>query len=72
MDRISKKLDLLVVFLHFTKPRRGYYEMRFVSLQANGAGGLIESYSQALQKAITGAPEMWLWTHRRWKLSAKN
>lgn len=72
VDRISKKLDLLVVFLHFTKPKRGYYEMRFVSLQANGAGGLIERYSQALQKAITGAPEMWLWTHRRWKLSAKN
>lgn len=72
VDRIAKKLDLVVVFPHLTKPRRGYYEMRFVSLQANGAGGLIERYSQALQKAITGAPEMWLWTHRRWKLSAKN
>ena len=72
VDRIAKKLDLVVVFPHLTKPRRGLYEMRFVSLQANGAGGLIERYSQALQKAITGAPEMWLWTHRRWKLSAKN
>lgn len=76
VERISKKLDLLVVFPHFTKPKRGYYEIRFVPLRPNKSSktqnNLIQDFSHVLQKAITDAPEMWLWTHRRWKLSAKN
>ncbi len=76
VERISKKLDLLVVFPHFTKPKRGYYEIRFVPLRPNKGSktqnNLIQDFSHVFQKAITDAPEMWLWTHIRWKLSAKN
>ncbi|MEK9602861.1 MAG: lysophospholipid acyltransferase family protein [Flavobacteriaceae bacterium] len=76
VDRISKKLDLLVVFPHFTKPKRGYYEIRFVTLRPNKSSktrkNLIQDFSNVLQKAITDTPEMWLWTHRRWKLTTRN
>lgn len=52
------------------------YEIRFVALHPNKnnkiSNNLIQNYSQSLQKAITAAPEMWLWSHRRWKLAAEN
>ena len=76
VDRIAKKLDLVVLFPHFSKPKIGYYEIRFVALHPNKnnkiSDNLIQNYSQSLQKAITAAPEMWLWSHRRWKLAAEN
>ena len=76
VERIAKKLDLVVVFPHFTKPKRGYYEIHFVALRPNKSSktqnNMIQDFSYLLQKAITDAPEMWLWTHRRWKLATKN
>lgn len=72
VDRISKKLELVVVFPHFTKSKRGYYEVRFHVLQSKGTHCLIQLYSQTLQKSIMNSPELWLWSHKRWKLTTEN
>ncbi len=72
VDRISKKLELVVVFPHFTKSKRGYYEVRFHVLQSKGTHCLIQLYSQTLQKSIMNTPELWLWSHKRWKLTTEN
>jgi Kdo2-lipid IVA lauroyltransferase/acyltransferase len=60
-----------VVFIHFTKSRRGYYEAHpeLASLDPNSLPEteITRIYIQYLEKVITVNPEMWLWSHRRWK-----
>lgn len=63
--------DTAVVFAFVHKPRRGYYEAVF-SLATDNAGSLSESeltqkFVTYLEEVIRQYPEMWLWTHRRWK-----
>ena len=38
-----------------------------VSVRFNG---IIEDYAEALENVIFKSPELWLWSQRRWKLSA--
>ncbi len=33
---------------------------------------ILEKYAQQLEQAIISAPELWLWSHRRWKLKREN
>lgn len=60
-----------VVFVHFTKKKRGYYEMHseLAALEPNALPPteLTKTYIQYLEKVIKANPEMWLWSHRRWK-----
>jgi len=60
-----------VVFIHFTKKKRGYYELH-CELAALEPGVLAPTeltkiYIRFLEKVIKANPEMWLWSHRRWK-----
>lgn len=63
--------NLPVVFCHFTKVRRGYYYCHFIMGEENPAqlqkGELTKKYVRYLEQVITANPEMWLWSHRRWK-----
>jgi KDO2-lipid IV(A) lauroyltransferase len=60
-----------VLFCKITKERRGYYKIFFEMLEETPArlkeGELTEKYVDHLQKFISEYPEMWLWSHRRWK-----
>ncbi|MBC7872797.1 MAG: lysophospholipid acyltransferase family protein [Ferruginibacter sp.] len=63
--------DTAVVFAFVHKPRRGYYEAVF-SLATENAGSLTEQeltkrFVIYLESVIRQYPEMWLWSHRRWK-----
>ncbi|MFL5810841.1 MAG: lysophospholipid acyltransferase family protein, partial [Flavisolibacter sp.] len=60
-----------VVFCQITKMNRGYYEVHF-ELASSDAADLPEKeltrrYILYLERVITAHPEMWLWSHRRWK-----
>ncbi len=60
-----------VVFAFIHKPRRGFYEAVF-SVATEKAGSLTEAeltkkFVVYLENVIRQYPEMWLWTHRRWK-----
>ena len=63
--------NIPVVFGHFTKKKRGYYEGHFHLEEENPkalpAGELTKRYIVYLEKVISDHPEMWLWSHRRWK-----
>jgi KDO2-lipid IV(A) lauroyltransferase len=67
--------DIPVVFCHITKRKRGHYQLHFEVATENPAalqaGELTKRYVQYLEKVITAHPEMWLWSHRRWKLQWK-
>ncbi len=71
--RIAKKSNQVVVFPSFTKKRRGYYEVEFkvIEDEANtkGTSEIIDSYAGLLEETIINSPELWLWSHRRWKLN---
>lgn len=63
--------NIPVVFANIEKPRRGRYkvvltlaEIQPVDLER---GELTLRYARYLENAIRQQPDMWLWSHRRWK-----
>jgi KDO2-lipid IV(A) lauroyltransferase len=67
--------DMSVIFCHITKKKRGYYEAHFLLAEENAGnlenGELTIKYVKYLEEVITDNPEMWLWSHRRWKFEWK-
>ncbi len=70
-EKIAQKLDRPIIYLGIDRPRRGHYVMRFEPLVAdpkNTPEGLISQlHTKRLEEDIRSRPEIWLWTHRRWK-----
>lgn len=72
-DRIAKKRNQVVIFPSFSKTKRGVYEIEFKLIEEEpqliNSIEIIDKYAALLEEAILASPEMWLWSHRRWKLS---
>jgi KDO2-lipid IV(A) lauroyltransferase len=70
-EKAARRNDLPVVFCHFTKKKRGYYTGHAVLATLHPGslpeGELTKMYAAYLQEVMTANPEMWLWSHRRWK-----
>ena len=62
---------LPVVFAAIEKPRRGHYHATIKLACADAAGlpegELTREYVRYLESVIRRQPDMWLWSHRRWK-----
>ncbi|MBD1262163.1 lysophospholipid acyltransferase family protein [Maribacter polysiphoniae] len=72
-NTISKKTNDVVLFPRFIKIKRGNYQLHFDLIEefpsrTEGYNIVIE-YARCLENTIVQSPEMWLWSHRRWKLS---
>jgi len=70
-EKGARANNAAVVFLHFTKKKRGYYEAH-AELATSDPNTLVptqltKNYIQYLEKVIKANPEIWLWSHRRWK-----
>lgn len=68
---LARKFNYPVLYLTITRPKRGYYHCK-VELLAENSGELPEfalsgMYMNRLEEAIKQQPELWLWTHKRWK-----
>jgi KDO2-lipid IV(A) lauroyltransferase len=63
--------NIPVVFANIEKPRRGYYKVVFTLAEDQPAslqrGELTLRYARYLEQVIKQQPDMWLWSHRRWK-----
>ena len=71
-DRIAEKLNQTVLYVSVQKPKRGNYEIEFIPLDdanQNDSNELITKYANLLERSIMEKPELWLWSHRRWKLA---
>lgn len=70
-ERIATKFNLPVISVKVTKPKRGFYEVEFILLTEEPIklqpGELTRIHTQMLEKQIKERPELWLWSHRRWK-----
>ena len=71
VEKMSRKLELAVVFLDIRKIRRGHYEARFTKLFDNaaqtGENEVLLTCIQEMEKEIKETPEFWLWSHKRFK-----
>lgn len=68
---LGKKFGFPVFYLYITRTARGYYHVNMRTLAAapknTAEGEITRSYAQILEKNIQEQPELWLWTHNRWK-----
>ena len=74
-ERIAKSLNFAVVFCHVSKPARGRYHIRYElitsSPKENPTYEITNKHVKMLEDDIIKQPEIWLWSHRRWKYQAK-
>ncbi|MGV3603281.1 MAG: lysophospholipid acyltransferase family protein [Dyadobacter fermentans] len=73
--RIAVQRDCAVVYLDVTKTERNTYHFRFRLITAEarqlGEAGIMEHYYKALENTIERQPELWLWSHNRWKFHSR-
>ena len=70
-ERIAKSLNFAVVFCHVTKTGRGMYHIGFELITdapgENPQYEITNAHVKMLEDDIRKQPEIWLWSHRRWK-----
>lgn len=70
-EKIARKINYPVLFTNVKRVRRGYYEIFVETLVENPAGTQVgeisELHTRRLEQEIILQPELWLWSHRRWK-----
>ncbi len=70
-ETIARKLNYPVVYATVHRVKRGYYSITAETLFENPAstldGEISEAHTRKLEQEIILQPEIWLWSHRRWK-----
>ncbi len=71
VEKLAVKLNQVVVYVHISKVKRGYYALELELLVENPttvpARDITSLYMQSLEKDIYQQPALWLWSHNRWK-----
>ncbi|HEY4209301.1 MAG TPA: lysophospholipid acyltransferase family protein [Puia sp.] len=75
-ERGARIADIPAVFVRFYKSSRGRYRVSLTTLSDHPAelpeGELTRRYCRLLEDAIRQSPDLWLWSHRRWKIPWKD
>lgn len=70
-ENIAKKLDYAVLYVSITRQKRGQYDLSAIPVSDNPKsepdGEITRRFTAMLEEDIKKQPEIWLWTHRRWK-----
>lgn len=70
-ETIAAKLNYPIVYISVKRVKRGYYEMIPEILcehpKDTNKGFISELHTKRLEKDIVAQPEIWLWSHKRWK-----
>jgi len=70
-EKIAKMFNYPVVYLSSRKIKRGYYEANTEILVENPKdyedGVITDMIAKRTEQEILNQPEIWLWSHRRWK-----
>lgn len=70
-EKMGAKFKMAIYFVNISRPKRGHYTCRFEQIydgvEALEAGEVTRRYVEKLEAMIRRQPEIWLWSHRRWK-----
>lgn len=70
-EKIAKKFNYPVIYVAVQRVKRGRYKIKSELLMENPKDSkeneISEMHTRRLEKDILEQPEIWLWTHRRWK-----
>ena len=70
-EKIASRFKQAVVFMDIQKVRRGYYEVEFTKLFDDASQTkefeVTKAHTRFLEEIIRKRPELWLWSHKRWK-----
>lgn len=70
-ERIAREVDAALYYIRVTRPRRGHYEAWLIPLSLHpdelAPDEATRRYAALLEEDIRRTPELWLWTHNRWK-----
>lgn len=76
MEKMALKMRIPVAFLHVEKIKRGYYKARFEIIYDGNEKvseyEITRRYATKLEEMIRQRPELWMWSHRRWKHKKEN
>ncbi len=71
MERLAQKTKSPVGYIDVQRVKRGYYVCRIEILTEDASqhkfGEVSALFMHRLEDTISRAPELWLWSHRRWK-----
>lgn len=72
-ERLARKFGMTVWYARITMPSRGHYECTFYPIEVSEEElkadefAYTRRYFALLEEQIKERPELWLWTHDRWK-----
>ncbi len=70
-ETIGKKVDAVICYCSVSRPRRGYYHCRIEPITWTPGEvpdyQITDRYAELIEQQIRECPELWLWTHKRWK-----
>ena len=70
-EKVARKLDAAVLFCHIRKLKRGYNRLEFSVIAENAKETvpfeITEKATRMIEGVIIERPELWLWSHKRWK-----
>lgn len=70
-EMLAHELDYAIVYFKMTKVKRGFYSIRLELLTDRPRtmewGKITETHVRMLEEEIKLHPELWLWSHKRWK-----
>lgn len=70
-ELIARKINYPIIYGSVKRLRRGYYEVSVEVLveqpKQTEEGFITETHTRRLERDIIARPEVWIWSHRRWK-----
>ncbi len=76
VEKIARLTNNPVVYFHIDRIKRGYYQatmkMLFEDPKDTAEHEITRAHTLELERIITRKPELWLWTHKRWKFKPED
>ena len=70
-EKVARKLDAAVLFCNVRKLKRGYNQLEFSVIVEHAKDTvpfeITEKATRKIEEMIIQQPELWLWSHKRWK-----
>jgi len=74
-EKISRQFNMVFMFGKISKTSRGHYSVELIPIEENVPDTpefeVTQKFFKLLEEQIENNPELWLWSHRRWKLTRK-